>query len=133
MDQAVEYGLSESEAALLKARVLYARATNRLETADKDITVKICEQTVAEDVDPAIALVQQQADKAEKPAVAYTLLAQVYDQKLQVEKVEERLLLKAYQEARDLDKKDEMAAREQDVRDLCLEDTRGQESFAPGV
>ena len=120
VDQAVKYGLSESEAAMLKARVLYARATNRLETADKDITVKICEQTVAEDVDPALALVQQQADKAAKPAVAYTLLAQVYDQKFQVEKVEERLLLKAYRDARDLDKKDEAAAREQDGRDLAV-------------
>ena len=78
LDQAVGYGLAESEAALWKARVFHARAANRLETAGKDLTVKICEQTVTEDVDPAIALVQQQAEKAEKPAVAYTLLAQIY-------------------------------------------------------
>ena len=97
-----------------------ARAGNRLETAGKALTVKICEQAVAEDVDPAIALVQQQAEKAEKPAVAYTLLADLYDQKLRVEKAEEALLIKAYKQARDLDKKDEMAAREQDARALVL-------------
>lgn len=120
LDQAVGYGLAESEAALWKARAFHARAANRLETADKDLTVKICEQIVTEDVDPAIALVQQQTEKAEKPAIAYTLLAEIYDQKLQVERAEERLLVKAYREARDLDKKDEAAAREQDVRDMSL-------------
>ncbi len=119
VDQAVENGLAESEAALLKARVFPARANNRIETAGKDITVKICEQAVDEDVDPAIALVQQQAEKAEKPADAYTLLG-ILRQKLQIEKDEESLLVKAYQQARDLDKKDEMAAREQDVRALAL-------------
>ena len=39
---------------------------------------------------------------------------------MQVERAEERLLVKAYREARDLDKKDEAAAREQDVRDMSL-------------
>lgn len=120
VDQLVKYGLAESEAAQWKARVFYARALNRLETADKDLTVKICEQTIAEDVDPAIALVQQQAEKADKPAAAYTLLAELYDQKLLVEGAEERLLAKAYRQAHDLDKKDEAAAREQDIQALFL-------------
>ena len=120
VDQAAGYGLAESKAAIWKARVFSARAKNRLETAAKDITVKICEQAIAEDVDPAIALVQQQAEKAEKPADAYTLLAEIYDQKYRVEQAEKRLLDKAYIQARDLDKKEEAAAREQDSRALFL-------------
>jgi tetratricopeptide (TPR) repeat protein len=120
VDQAVQYGLAESEAALLKARVFRDRAMNRLETAAKDLTVKICDQAIAEDLDAAIALVQQQSEKAEKPAAAHTLLGDLYGRKLQVEKAEERLLSKAYRQARDLDKKDEMAARDQDIRALFL-------------
>jgi tetratricopeptide (TPR) repeat protein len=120
VNKAVEDGLAESETALLKARVFRDRANNRFETAGKALTVEVCEQTVAEDVDPAIALVQQQAEKAQKPAAAYTLLGDLFGQKLQIERAQERLLVKAYKSARDLDKKDEMAAREQDIRALFL-------------
>ena len=119
-DQAAQYGLAESEAALLKATVFRGRAMNRLANAGKDLTVKTCEQAVAEDMDPAISLVQQQSEKAEKPVAAYTLLGDLYGLKLQVEKAEEGLLSKAYRQARDLDKKDEMAARDQDTRAMFL-------------
>ena len=56
---------------------------------------------------------QQQAEKAGKPAEAYTLLGDLYGQKQRIEKAEEGLLAKAYRQALDLEKKDEMAAREQ--------------------
>jgi len=118
VDRALENGLAESEAALLKAGVLRERASYRLDAAGKALTAKICEQAIAEDVDPAIALVQKQAEKAKKPADAYTLLGDLYGQKLRVERAEESLLIKAYKQALNLDKKDEMAAREQDRRAL---------------
>jgi tetratricopeptide (TPR) repeat protein len=120
VNQAVENGLPESEAALLKAGVLLDRANYLFETAGKEFTVKTCEQAIAEDLDPAIALAQQQAETAAKPAEPCALAGDLFRQKLRVENAEDALLLKAYRQAVDLDKKDEIAAREKDRSALAL-------------
>ncbi len=119
VDQAVENGLAPSEAARLKAGVLLDRAGYRFETAGKEFTVKTCEQAIAEDLDPAITLAQH-AETAEKPAEAYTLAGDLFSQKLRIEIAEDALLSKAYKQAQDLDKKDELAAMEKGRNALAL-------------
>jgi cellulose synthase operon protein C len=118
--KAAENGLAQSAASLLNARVTYARARNSIEKErlGKGLTIKTCEQVIAEDVDPAIALVQQNAEKVEKPAEAYTLLGDLFSQKVQIENDERSILTEAHKQAQEHDKKDEMVAREKDLRAL---------------
>jgi tetratricopeptide (TPR) repeat protein len=120
VNHAIENGFPESDAALLKAKVFGARAAYRFGAAGRQYTLKTCEQAIAEDVDPAIALVQPLMEKVEKPAGALTVLGELYAQKSRIERWQQGLLVKAYKQAQDLDNKDEMAAREQDIRTVLL-------------
>jgi tetratricopeptide (TPR) repeat protein len=115
VDQAVGNGLAESEAARLKARVYFARADQRLAAAGEMLTVAICENAIAADVDPAIELVTQCADKAKDPSDAYSQLGDIYAQKSRIAVREWEILVKEYDRTRELQRNEEATAKEAEI------------------
>jgi tetratricopeptide (TPR) repeat protein len=115
VDRAVENGLTENEAQLLKATVYSARADQRLAAAGEMISVTTCEEAIAADVDPAIELVTRCADKAQNPSEAYSLLGDIYTQKSRIAVREWELLVRDYNQARELQRSEEATAKESEI------------------
>lgn len=84
LNRAVEEGMSKSEAALLRAQLMTQRAIYRLRSAGDTITPEFCDQVLEEDLDPAIRLTEEHADRAEEPAQAYVSLGERYMQKSRI-------------------------------------------------
>lgn len=111
LDKAVQMGVEEAEAALLRARLLSLRASYRIQTAGSAVDVELCDSVIEQDVQPAILLVEEHAGDADSPALAYTALGDLYMQKSAVLTVKWRLLGAARDLARRLDREEEAAAK----------------------
>ncbi len=115
MDLAVENGLPESEAGLLKAKIYVARADQRLAAAGEMLSVAICEEAIAADVDPAIELATRCADKAKDPSGAYSQLGDIYGLKSRISVREWEILVKEYDRTRELQRNEEATAKEAEI------------------
>jgi len=115
VDLAVGNGLTENEATLWKARIYSARADQRLAAAGEMLTVTTCEEAIAADVDPAIELVTGCADKAKDPSAAYSQLGDIYSQKSRISVREWELLVRDYNQARELQRNEEATAKEAEI------------------
>lgn len=106
-----EMGLTAVQDAMHGARIYSARAGHRLASAGNEVSLAICDGVVAQELDPAIELLAKQADPAEGPAAAYTLLGDLYRQKAGVLGVKVRLLLEATNLAASLQRTEEAAQK----------------------
>ena len=79
------------------------------------LTVTTCEEAIAADVDPAIELVTRCADKAKDPSEAYSQLGDIYSQKSRIAVREWELLVKDYNQARELQRNEEATAKEAEI------------------
>jgi tetratricopeptide (TPR) repeat protein len=115
IDLAVQNGLPENEAQLWKAKVYLARADQRLAEAGEMLSVMTCEKAIAADVDPAIELVTRCADQAKDPSEAYSQLGDIYAQKSRIAVREWEILVREYNQARQLQRSDEATAKEAEI------------------
>jgi len=115
VDSAVKNGLPESDAGLLKAKIYVARADQRLAAAGEILTVAICEEAIAADVDPAIELATRCADKAKDPSDAYSQLGDIYGLKSRISVREWEILVKEYDRTRELQRNEEATAKEAEI------------------
>jgi len=109
VDKYAEMGADESEAALLRAKVLSVRAARRFSAAGDRLDVELCDSVISEDIEPAISLVAEHADRAEGPALAYAQLGDLYMRKVATLAAKGRALRAAAETAESLDKKEEAA------------------------
>ncbi len=82
--KAVEMGYPKGESAMLKAKLLADRATYRLDSAGTTLDPALCETVMSEDMDPAIAAAQQNADATAKPGRSYNQLGDLLMQKSKI-------------------------------------------------
>jgi tetratricopeptide (TPR) repeat protein len=115
IDLAAQNGLTANEAQLWKAKVYVARADQRLASAGQMLTVAVCEEAIAADVDPAIEMVTRAADKAKDPSDAYSQLGDTYAQKSRIAVREWEILVRDYNQARELQRTDEATAKEAEI------------------
>ena len=115
VDATVQNGLPESEAGLLKAKVYVARADQSLAAAGEMLTVAVCEEAITADVDPAIELATQCADRAKDPSDAYSQLGDIYGLKSRISVREWEILVKEYDRTRELQRNEEATAKEAEI------------------
>ena len=84
LDKAVGMGLPEGDAAVLRANIFAERGTYRINGPRAGVTVELSDSVISNDLDPAIALLQEHADKAGEPARAHARLGDLLMQKSQV-------------------------------------------------
>jgi len=127
--KARQMGLSQAEAALMQSTILSLRATYRLDSAGDAADLNLCSIILAEDLDPAIALLKQHADDAPEPAAAYDRLGDLLIQKSKVQSVVWNLHRARAAHARSVGRDEEAAAEEQ-ARTQALSDLRSSQRAA---
>jgi len=119
--KAEQMGLSEADAALLRAKLYAMRGNYRMQSAGRAADIGLCESVIEKDIKPAIELVEKYADTSEDPALGRTELGDLYVQKSRVLGVKWRLLREARDLARDLNQNEEAAARNAEALALIPE------------
>ena len=112
IEKVAEMGLSESEAAQLRARVLALRAAYRLGTAGAAANPQLCDDVIAQDLEPAIQAMEEHAERLRNPAAAYTLLGELYTDKSAALLLKHRLVLGERDSALKLQRTDEAAEKD---------------------
>ncbi len=111
LEKAREMGLAEPDLAERRARIYAGRGRYRLQTAGEAVDVKLCDDVIAEDLDPAIELVEENAENCEHPGRSTSRLGKLLMQKSHILVVKWQLLRKKRELAENLEDKEEMAAR----------------------
>lgn len=114
LDKALRDGLEAGEAALLKARVLDGHAEYRLTAPGEKLTAMSCEKAIAEDVDPAVELAANWADKVKDPPAAYVVLGGLLTLKAKIITREMDLTWSRSSPVEDFQTSGELTANEQD-------------------
>ena len=112
IEKAAEMGLGEGEVARLRGQVFLPRAAYRLRTAGVTVKPQLCDDVIAEDLEPAIQGIQEHADHAENPAAAYTLLGELYTSKSATLLLKHGLVLNQRDSALRLQRPDEAAEKD---------------------
>ncbi|MCK4375402.1 MAG: tetratricopeptide repeat protein [Candidatus Brocadiae bacterium] len=128
LDKAGRMGLGPAQAALERANVYLVRLDHRMRSAGALVEIGLCDDVIARDADPAIRLLQQHADSAERPAAAYSALGNLRMQKSRILALKASLLMEAGRLAERLQRREEAAARDNMVAELVplMRDVRGE-------
>ncbi len=111
LQQSVQGGLSESEAALIQARIYSFRASHRMASAGKDATLALCDAVLAEEIRPAIELLNRHAELAEKSSDVFTLMGDLHMQESELLLVKREMLHEEASLARKLERTQEAAEK----------------------
>lgn len=118
IDAAVKAGENEAEAALIRAKLLAVEGEFRLRAAGKAADAALCDSLIADCFQPAIELVEKNADAAQSPALAYGALGDLYMSKSGVLLRKWSIIREAAALARSLNRPQEAA--ENDAQALAL-------------
>jgi len=100
IEKAVAMGFGPADAAVMRARLIYSlQADHRIAAAGNALTEQLCDAVLAEQVEPALALVAGHAEQTESPAEAHVTLGKLYEQKTQILAAKWRLSLRAKEDA----------------------------------
>ncbi len=109
IDEARQKGMAEPAAALLRARIMALRATHRIRSAGAAVDVELCDAVIEEDLEPAVELTREFADKAAEPALAFTSLGDLLMQQSQLVALKWRLFLRQAENDRTVGRTEEAA------------------------
>ena len=112
IEEASAFGFSEEEASIQRARIFASRGSHRLESAGRAISADLCAEVVAENFNPAIAIIAESIRESESSR-NYHRLGILCSQKAQVLFTQQRLLtedLRNAQKAGETEKVVELSA-----------------------
>jgi len=118
LDKAAQVGISEAETALMRARLLSLRAETRLRAAGRTAGIDVFDKVLTDDLEPAIAMVQEHADQVDQPVLAYQLLGKLHTERSDVLAFKRRELVRGAELARSRQRNEEVAQKETQARDL---------------
>ncbi|MGD2176174.1 MAG: tetratricopeptide repeat protein, partial [Candidatus Brocadiaceae bacterium] len=128
LDTATGVVLDEAEAALIQARLHSLRAGHRLESAGEMADVELCDAVLKEEMEPAIALVEEQKDRAPEPARAQNLLGDLYMQSSRILLHKFQILRESAALAADLGREEDAAHSRAEALSLIPNVGRNQQS-----